>query len=465
MIWQSPWAWAGVATIALPILIHLLGRDRAPRHSFPTLRFLEIAEVLPTRRMRVHDALLLALRIAVLVAAAAGLAQPLFLFGGRARALDQRVARAIIVDTSASMQRAAMSGGRALDVAKREAQRLASEARTSVLLETATPSSAIAGAISWLATQSSRREVVVVSDFQRGAVDATDIANVPAGIGVRAVRVGVTAPEIPMEMRVAGSSGELTARTELRGEVTTVVWKPAPPRSATSDSTQSPLLVAGSPETSSAHAALDAARSMGIALPLDSTVQVAIVYPSANDRAQLTRSARSLRSLRLLELVARIRADSLLSSASRDYSRAIATDTLPTASATVVARAADGSPIVVAARDSAFGRERLLLFSSFETGSLASAALIAATRRALSIAPPMSEQDPSVIANDVIASWQRTPADVRSGRDTDPANGPSDARWFWLAALALLAVESWLRRTRKVVQTLTIDRSRNERAA
>src|SRR3954462_1104830 len=105
MIWQNPWAWAGIATVALPILIHLLGRDRAPRHSFPTLRFLETAELLPTRRMRVHDRLLLAVRIAVLVAAAAALAQPLFLLGGRSRALDQRVARAIIVDTSASMQR------------------------------------------------------------------------------------------------------------------------------------------------------------------------------------------------------------------------------------------------------------------------------------------------------------------------------------------------------------------------
>jgi hypothetical protein len=29
MIWQIPWAWLGLGALALPLLIHLLGRGRA----------------------------------------------------------------------------------------------------------------------------------------------------------------------------------------------------------------------------------------------------------------------------------------------------------------------------------------------------------------------------------------------------------------------------------------------------
>src|ERR1700749_1932101 len=100
MIWLNPWAWAGVIGVALPILIHLLGRGHAQVLKFPTLRFLDASRLLPTKRTRIHDPLLLAVRVAILLFAAAALAQPLVLTNGRKASLDRGLARAIIVDTS-----------------------------------------------------------------------------------------------------------------------------------------------------------------------------------------------------------------------------------------------------------------------------------------------------------------------------------------------------------------------------
>src|SRR5205807_1608529 len=105
MIWLNPWAWAGLVMVALPVAIHLLGRGHARVYKFPTLRFLDASRLMPTRRTRVRDLLLLVVRVAILASAVGALAQPLLLTDGRARALDRGLARAIVVDTSASMSR------------------------------------------------------------------------------------------------------------------------------------------------------------------------------------------------------------------------------------------------------------------------------------------------------------------------------------------------------------------------
>jgi len=76
VIWQQPWAWLGALTIALPIVIHLLGRRRPRPIQFPTLRFIGVSKVAPARRHRLNDIPLLIARIAILLAATAALAQP-----------------------------------------------------------------------------------------------------------------------------------------------------------------------------------------------------------------------------------------------------------------------------------------------------------------------------------------------------------------------------------------------------
>src|SRR5215831_414296 len=103
MIWQNPWAWLGLAAIAVPILVHLLARRQAVRVLFPTLRFLPVSPITAVRRHRLTDLPLLAVRIGVLAAAVAALAQPYVATASRTDRAGAQLARAIVIDTSASM--------------------------------------------------------------------------------------------------------------------------------------------------------------------------------------------------------------------------------------------------------------------------------------------------------------------------------------------------------------------------
>ena len=54
MTWLAPAALAGALFVALPILIHMMGRGRTTVIRFPSLRFLESSRLLPARRTRIH---------------------------------------------------------------------------------------------------------------------------------------------------------------------------------------------------------------------------------------------------------------------------------------------------------------------------------------------------------------------------------------------------------------------------
>src|SRR6185369_3408230 len=86
VIWLNPWALIGLAGVALPVLIHLLARGHARRHRFPSLRFIDPSQLLPTRRTRVQDPLLLALRCGIVGLTALALAQPVLLTARRKQA-------------------------------------------------------------------------------------------------------------------------------------------------------------------------------------------------------------------------------------------------------------------------------------------------------------------------------------------------------------------------------------------
>jgi hypothetical protein len=211
MRWLLPAAWVGIVTLAVPILIHLLSRDTAAKYSFPSLRFLERATLEPTRRTRLTDPLLLLVRCAILVSAVAALARPLWSTAARERTLASWTARAIIVDTSASMAGRMVGAERALDRARARATTLADSAQSALRIETAHPREAIAGAAQWLALQGGRGELTLVTDVQRGALATADFANVPPEIGIAidvidgALTIGPAAPPFPV--RVLGESG------------------------------------------------------------------------------------------------------------------------------------------------------------------------------------------------------------------------------------------------------------------
>ena len=440
MIWQSAWAWIGLAAIALPVLIHLLGRGHARVQPFPTLRFLQPSRLLPTRRTRLHDLLLLVVRAGILVSAVAALAQPLILTAHRTRALDAPIARAIIVDTSASMMRATVSGERAVDAARREAARLGAAAQNNIIIETTTPDRAIGGALAWLGKQAARGEVVVVSDFQLGAIDSTNLAAIPHASGVRLSKIAVSASTAATEAVARVSGRETVARITPTDDRTDVTWG-AQPDSASSNAIVT--VFADPREQAHANAALSAAGVLGVPLPIDTAHarRVAIVEPQFERGANwLGRGVRPTEAW-MLGVVAKIRSNASLQVAVSNVSPIDA----DTARVIIAMRNEAGRPVVVATQDGTSSDRRLLLVSSADAGSLASALLIAEAQRALSMAPPLSELEPSVISDRVLATLQRPPA-TTTEQPARTNGGLSDGRWLWAVALLLLGVETWMRR-------------------
>lgn len=93
----------GLLAGIIPVVLHLINRQRAKDLPFSTLRFLKISVQKTRRRRRVQDLFLMLLRVALLLLIASGLARPTLtslksLLGGGALS-----AVAIVLDNSASM--------------------------------------------------------------------------------------------------------------------------------------------------------------------------------------------------------------------------------------------------------------------------------------------------------------------------------------------------------------------------
>ena len=93
-----------IATLAtaIPVVLHMINRQKAKELPFSTLRFLRLSVQKTRRRKRIHDVLLMLIRAAVLLLIAVGLAKPTLtnlssLWGGADTAV------AVILDNSASM--------------------------------------------------------------------------------------------------------------------------------------------------------------------------------------------------------------------------------------------------------------------------------------------------------------------------------------------------------------------------
>jgi aerotolerance regulator-like protein len=437
MIWQNPWAWLGLLTVALPVLIHLLARRSARVQPFPTLRFLDTSRLLPTRRTRLQDVLLLSLRVTILAAAVSALAQPLFPARRQARDSSRALARVVVVDTSLSMMRRTRTGERALDAARREARALEG-ADLNVLLETVSPARALAGAVAWLGNQPARREVVIVSDFQLGTIEPTDLANLPKDVGVRLQRIDATADSVTGESVSMHGPVETVARSTFADSGTTVEWSYRPSTKEHHDL----RILAGSTEREKADAALMAARTIAYARS-DTARPVIIVQPGYERRAELLSQAKGIDQPWMADVVARLRRDSFLALTAADAAVLLST-TGDSLRLVTVARTDSGRAVAFAASGPVDGRASLLIFSLVDAGSTASAALLAATANALGGHVPVRELEQRQLSADALARWHRpTPA---TGLRLPAANDASDARWFWLLVLALLIAEGWLRR-------------------
>lgn len=95
----------GTLAAAVPVVIHLIYRRRALVHYFPAVRFLLLADKRTARKFRLHQWLLLALRVLALLLLALLLSRPR-LIGGDVHAAATLPAQAtvVLVDNSLSMQ-------------------------------------------------------------------------------------------------------------------------------------------------------------------------------------------------------------------------------------------------------------------------------------------------------------------------------------------------------------------------
>lgn len=419
MIWLNVWALLGVIGIALPVAIHLLGRGHARVQKFPTLRFVEASRLMPTKRTRIHDLALLLVRAGVIAAAAAALAQPLFLTAGRRRSLDRGLARAIVIDTSTSMRPA-------IDSARAVARRLASDAQSSITIESNDPAAALSGAEAWLKRQGRRGEIVVLSDFQRGQIDSADVAHVPADFGFATRRFTVLPPPNPLELRAALGNGALVARTSADADRSVVEWTALPGGRI---DTSAISLLAGDRDRAGIAAIETAAATRAVSLPWDSSRAVTVVFPRYSGSDELQRRLASPHSPWMADLVIRLATDSI--------------------------------PIAASGEQTVAGRRRLVIVTSSEPGTVAAARLVADVRQALSAAPDGRELEPSTLSDAELATWHRdAPVDDRSQLKPTDDNGPSDGRWLWLVALGLLLVEMRLRRTAAAPRAIAEERAR-----
>ena len=119
MSFLSPYFLIGLAAVAVPLLVHLLTRDRVRREAFSTLRFFAKVSRKVLRRKRFREMLLLVLRAAVCGLLVLAFARP-YLKGREADELGAAAdtARVILVDVSASMARQGMAATAAREAAE-----------------------------------------------------------------------------------------------------------------------------------------------------------------------------------------------------------------------------------------------------------------------------------------------------------------------------------------------------------
>lgn len=393
MIWVSPAAAIALLAAAAPILIHVLVQRHAPRVPFPTLRFIRPVHIAAVRRRSLEDGLLLAVRVLIVAAAVAAVAGPFLETAARRRSWDARTIRAVVSDGAQGFSRA--SGVPDGDDVKEGLRR----------------------AVAWLETQPpARREIVVRSAFPLGAIDASDIAAVPAHIGLRFERSG----SLPAGADVAAPPAlRLADRKTAPHEIERrVVLEDDRTRVREIESSKTALvpveIVAPAAQQTLAQAVLDDVLADGI------------VAPPSGRAARIMLSAQPARST---------------------DSRSSAAPWMADAAARIARDAAENAARGHAPPDVRFSLgDRLVVSTSAEARDPFVRTLIRSVAAALAPEPWQTGAEILPIAEAQLRAWSRppgsAPAPQRHSIDRD------DRRWLWLLILALLALEAWLRRPR-----------------
>jgi hypothetical protein len=210
MTFLAPLFLLGLAALAVPVVIHLTQRERKTVVEFPSLMFLRRVPYESVQRRRIRDWLLLALRAAALAIIIAAFARPLVRGSELAAAAGGAREVVLLVDRSYSMS-AGDSWTRAQQAARRALQTIGPSDRVSLVFfgsgaELVLRSSTDAGRVGaevdaarpgagatrfapalklaarvLAESQLPRKEVVIVSDFQRAGWQPDETLRMPAG--------------------------------------------------------------------------------------------------------------------------------------------------------------------------------------------------------------------------------------------------------------------------------------------
>lgn len=247
MAFLAPALLAGLLAIAIPIVVHLVQRERKRVVAFPSLMFLRKIPNQAVRRRAIRHWPLLMLRILALALIAMAFARPFFP-SGRLPASAAAGSRDVVIllDRSASMgygdhwaraRSAAANAARSLGPGDRatlvlfaadaevSARSDAGPAALVAAIDRASPGfgstrlgPALRAAAGLLASsEATRREIVLVSDFQKSGWDPTQDVRLPPGVTVTPVSVADPATS---NLALAGLSFD--RRTEAGSERVTV---------------------------------------------------------------------------------------------------------------------------------------------------------------------------------------------------------------------------------------------------
>jgi hypothetical protein len=418
--WIHPAALAGLAAAAGPIVVHLLRRQRATRVPFPTVRFLTPSRAAATRFRRPSDPLLLALRVAIVAAAAIAVAQPVVITGWRRAASERTVHRAIVIDSSESMTPAASRVAEAV-AAERQQSPDAIEIRTPGLADGMKQASASLQAIA-----GGRAEIVVISDFQKGSLDPSGLAAIPEGLGLRLIRIDRDAARESFAgwRGFAAGASSVEQRITLDGPRTRVAL-------VTAQSARSPVIL-GRPEDGHAVASMQRVVSAAGAPALPADRGLTLIFPGAPMPA-----VDAVRAPWMIEALLRTQTDERLRAAASAH----VSDVDPHLSAVwrPIVRTVSGHPLVAVAA----AQQNLAVYVSASPATLVAAAALRSLLYAVAPPQPWSEREVESISASQVSAWTRQPG-PRPAQRTGKA--PGDARWIWGLALLMLAVETIVRR-------------------
>ena len=458
MIWLNPAAWIGLVVLAAPIVIHILVQRRAERLAFPSLRFLPRTRLASIRRHVLDDLPLLALRAAIVAGAVAALAGPLIVTPGRRQVWNARVVRAIVVEDLAA------AGDRAP-----AASALQPPAFLSQTFETRTLPDGLHRALVWLENAPpARRELVIIGPLALGSLIADDLSAVPPGIGVRFERLGT----LPEARTVDG--GEVLDGADTRvgpyvrpvdahpiGSVSSQVG--ADPRVRPRAHRQ--VVTLSRDRTSVTETGGSDPRPMAIEIVSASTVRpivdlaiAAVVSqrvwaPAENRRGRLVLGQTSIDPSAIADvgpIVEPSEADAVASMV-RDRDLQAAGSHVPTGLSDTrfalapwqrLLSASDGRPLVVAAASNT----SLVVVSGAEPADLVTPLLLRAMLNALGGPPDLRQAEVLPISDAQLKAWSRPASPVAAPRiDRIERN---DRRGLWVLVLVLLALETWIRRSR-----------------